>query len=388
MKKKKQYYFKLKEVIILIVITSIVMVLGTGIVLENKYKNSSSDEVVITDENVKNFLAAYQTLTEKYYEEVDNEDLMSNVITAMFNYFDDPYTTYLNKNETTSLIESLSGEYEGIGAKITKDDRGIVILEVLENSSAMEEGLKKDDVILEVNDENVESKTAYLVSEMIINGSSDKVKLTILRDNEELDFYLTVKTVEIPSIETELISDDTAYLYIDSFSLNTSKQVREKVNNYENAGIKNLIIDVRNDTGGYLSIAEDIAKIFLEKNAIIYSIENKDGLETIRDNTLEASNLNVVVLINGESASASEVLAAALKESYGAILVGETSYGKGKVQRTEMLDDGSMIKYTTAKWLTPTGDCIDGVGLIPDYEVTNGTNTDNQLAKAIELLKE
>jgi len=386
MKKHKKYYFSLKEVIILIVFTSIVMAFGTAVIVEKRYSNSNKD-IVVTDENVSNFLEAYQTLTENYYEKVDKAALMDSAISSMLNYLGDPYTTYLNEAETEALINSLKGEYEGIGVQITKADSTISVTEVLPDSPAAEKGIEVGDIIIKVNDEDITTEDIPTIVSKIVNSIDKKVKVTVLRDQKELDFNLTVEIVEIPSITSEIINDTIGYIYIDSFSQNTSKQVREVINSYKNTTVKSLIIDVRNDTGGYLNIAEDMAKVFLEKNDIIYSIQNKNGTTVVKDNTKGSTDYKIVVLINGESASASEVLAAALKDSYGATIVGETSYGKGKIQQTATFDNGSMLKYTTAKWLRPNGECVDGVGIVPDYEVQNTATDDNQLKKAIEIAK-
>lgn len=386
MKKHKKYYFSLKEVIILIVFTSIVIAFGTAVIVEKRYTNSSKD-VVVTDENVSNFLEAYQTLTENYYEDVDSKTLMDAAISSMLSYLKDPYTTYLTEEETLALINSLKGEYEGIGVQITKTDNEILVTEVLPNSPAFKKGIKVGDIITKVNDEDVTKELIPNIVNKITSSTDHKVKITVLRDEKSLDFNLTVETVEIPSITSEVIDKTIGYIYIDSFSQNTSKQVREVINSYENTAVKSLIIDVRNNTGGYLNIAEDMAKIFLEKNEVIYSIQNKKGTTVVKDNTKGGTDYKIVILINGESASASEVLAAALKDSYGATLVGETSYGKGKIQQTETFDNGSMLKYTTAKWLRPNGKCVDGVGITPDYEVENSGDEDLQLQKAIEIAK-
>ena len=153
--------------------------------------------------------------------------------------------------------------------------------------------------------------------------------------------------------------------------------------------MQSLIIDLRDNSGGYLSAAKDVASIFLKKDDIIYSLEEKEETTIVKDETNEAKNYKIVVLFNGASASSSEVLIAALKDSYGATTVGVTSYGKGKVQQTHSLEDGSMVKYTSAKWLTPKGECIDEIGITPEYYVTFNpdTNIDEQLEKALELAK-
>lgn len=387
MKSPRKYYFRLKEVIILILITSFIVSLGTGIIVSKRYETNYKD-LVITDKNITKFLNAYQTLTENYYQDIDKGALIDNAISSMFSYLNDPYTTYLNETDTSALIDSLKGKYEGIGVGITKNDSGIVVTEVLPGSSAFLKGIKAGDVLIKVNDEDITYLPIPTVSERIVSSKDNKVTVTVLRDGKSLTFNLTVGIVEIPAIETEVLEDNIGYVDIQTFSLTASKQVREQFNNLKNSGITSLILDVRDNTGGYLSIAEDMAKIFLDKGKVIYSIEDKKGITVIKDNNIESSDLKIIVLINGGSASASEVLAGALKDSYGATLVGNTSYGKGKIQKAETFTDGSMGKLTIAKWLRPNGECVEGIGITPDYVVNNSALEDTQLVKAIELLKE
>ena len=183
---------------------------------------------------------------------------------------------------------------------------------------------------------------------------------------------------------------------METFSNTLATQVEKALNDLESNGMTSLIIDLRENTGGYLTAATDVASIFLEKGKRIYGLEYQNEVTNYNDETREHKEYNIVVLINENTASASEILASALKESYGATIVGETSFGKGKVQQTMQLDDGSMVKYTSAYWLTPNGTCIDGVGISPDYYVTNEQTTDEngnitgitdlQLNKAVEIL--
>ena len=187
------------------------------------------------------------------------------------------------------------------------------------------------------------------------------------------------------------------YLSLQTFSNTLATQVKDALNELEKSGMKSLIIDLRNNTGGYLTAATDVANMFLEKGKRIYGLNYQNNITNFNDETSEHKEYEIVVLINENTASASEILAAALKESYGATLVGETSFGKGKVQQTMKLDDGSMVKYTSAYWLTPNGTCIDGTGINPDYYIVNEEVTDEagnitipdaQLNKAIEVLQE
>ena len=180
-----------------------------------------------------------------------------------------------------------------------------------------------------------------------------------------------------------------SYLKISKFNETAYEQFYEKLNKIEVDGINSLIIDLRDNTGGYLSVATKISEMFLQKGKVIYSLNEQSSTKTTYDETDDERNYKVYILVNGNSASASEILAAALKDSYGAKLVGTTTYGKGKVQKTSKLSDGTMYKYTSAKWLTPSGECIDGVGLKPDIEISNGDELlkDLVLEKAIEEIQ-
>ena len=195
--------------------------------------------------------------------------------------------------------------------------------------------------------------------------------------------------MEFPITKYEVLSDTSiGYIYIKNFSKNLSSQVDKALSYLEFNNINSLIIDVRDNAGGYLSSAEEVASFFIENGKVIYSLESNNKKYTYKDTTKESRKYKIAVLINGGSASASEILAAALKDSYGAILVGTKSYGKGKVQQVVPLESGGSVKYTSAKWLTPSGKCIDGTGLNPDYHVVYSEEIpyDSQINKAIELL--
>ena len=225
-------------------------------------------------------------------------------------------------------------------------------------------------------------------------AESDENSLELTRNGESYTVKVKSEIIEKNIIVGELMEENNkkiGYINISSFTKNVDKQFEKVLNNLEEQEMESLIIDLRYNSGGYLDKTQNIASLFLEKNKLIYSLESKDGLEKVYDKTGEHRSYPIVVIINGASASASEVLAGALKDSYGAILVGQKSYGKGKVQQTMDLEDGGLIKYTTAKWLRPNGICIDEIGLEPDYEVILDGNpleweSDTQLEKAVELL--
>lgn len=386
--------FKLYEVIIITIITGILCSIATGFIFYKKYETSAiaSYENLSNNKNVNEFLQVYASIIKEYYQDVNEEELVDSAINAMFSYLGDNYSEHLSKDETSSLLEQLAGEYQGIGVEIYQDK---IIYNVLDDSPAKEAGLQKGDKIIKVNNEDVSEKDNSYVATKIKN-ENDKVEITVLRNNEEKKVTVKKDKLYIPSVTSKVIEEENkkiGYIDITTFSNTTSKQVKKALLSLENDNIDSLVIDVRNNAGGYLISAKEIASMFLEKGKIIYSLQEKDKTQTYKDTTSEKRDYPVVVLINEYSASASEILTSALKESYNATLVGKKSYGKGKVQQTLNLEDGSMAKYTTAKWLTPNGKYIDGVGITPDYEIdldvdeNNQTIVDTQLNKAIEILK-
>lgn len=386
--------FKLYEVIIITIITGILCSIATGFIFYKKYETSAiaSYENLSNNKNVNEFLQVYASIIKEYYQDVNEEELVDSAINAMFSYLGDNYSEHLSKDETSSLLEQLAGEYQGIGVEIYQDK---IIYNVFDDSPAKEAGLQKGDKIIKVNNEDVSEKDNSYVATKIKN-ENDKVEITILRNNEEKKVTVKKDKLYIPSVTSKVIEEENkkiGYIDITTFSNTTSKQVKKALLSLENDNIDSLVIDVRNNAGGYLISAKEIASMFLEKEKIIYSLQEKDKTQTYKDTTSEKRDYPVVVLINEYSASASEILTSALKESYNATLVGKKSYGKGKVQQTLNLEDGSMAKYTTAKWLTPNGKCIDRVGITPDYEIdldvdeNNQTIVDTQLNKAIEILK-
>ena len=386
--------FKLYEVIIITIITGILCSIATGFIFYKKYETSAiaSYENLSNNKNVNEFLQVYASIIKEYYQDVNEEELVDSAINAMFSYLGDNYSEHLSKDETSSLLEQLAGEYQGIGVEIYQDK---IIYNVFDDSPAKEAGLQKGDKIIKVNNEDVSEKDNSYVATKIKN-ENDKVEINIIRNNEEKKDTVKNDKLYIPSVTSKVIEEENkkiGYIDITTFSNTTSKQVKKALLSLEKDNIDSLVIDVRNNAGGYLISAKEIASMFLEKEKIIYSLQEKDKTQTYKDTTSEKRDYPVVVLINEYSASASEILTSALKESYNATLVGKKSYGKGKVQQTLNLEDGSMAKYTTAKWLTPNGKCIDGVGITPDYEIdldvdeNNQTIVDTQLNKAIEILK-
>lgn len=380
-KKDKTATFNLIEVIVIIIMTSLVVSVSTGIIVyKNYYK---IDKTSSNKDYLKELEYAYNNILNSYVEKVDEKELTNAAIKGMYNYLGDPYTSYLDKDSTDNLMDRLKGEYKGIGVEITTNESGTVVMTVFENSPAEEAGIMVGDIITKVKGIDVNGKTTSEVSNMI-KSTNGNVEIEVNRGGITKTLTLKVSTVSIKSVIKNKY-DKTGYLRIETFSNTTYKQFKENLETLEKDGIENLIVDVRNNGGGFLNSAVEIAELFVEKGKPIYGLQTKDKKEMYKDTTKEKRDYKVMVLINGGSASASEVLAAALKESYGATLLGTKSYGKGTVQDTSELESGGMIKYTTAYWLTPKGVTINEKGLTPDIEVTGSFKDGMTLENDVEL---
>ena len=385
----KKYELDILDIMIVIVITAIASCVLTGFILNVQFRkmNPTYNLNLSKDENIKELLDVYSEVITNYYQEVDKKGMVEAGINGMLKFLGDNYSIYMNSSAAEDLNETLENTYEGIGIVTTNN----VVYHVYDNTPASKAGIKEDDVIIngvDISEENFEQ-----ISVLVQNNDGTN-EIVVKRDDKELTFNVEKATVTVPVVSSRIIDMDKkkiGYISLSSFSSHATEEFTTDLAKLEEDDIDSLIIDLRGNTGGYLNQAKSIASIFLEKGKIIYSLENKDKTELVKDETSEKRKYKVVILVNGSTASASEVLTAALKDSYGATIVGKKTFGKGKVQNTNNYGDGSMLKYTTAKWLRPNGDCIDEEGIKPDYEVDleykGNLIYDKQLDKAIELLK-
>lgn len=375
--------FNFIEVLLIVVITAIVFSCCTGVILYNKISN---EKKIVESKEMNEFISAYSSIIDNYYKEVDKDKLITTAIEAMYTYLDDPYTTYLSKNSASNLMDSLNGEYTGIGVQIKEQDDNVLISKVLDNSPAKKVGVEENDILLRINDKDITTYELTGITDLI-KKTEGIIKITILRNNKEIIFNVEKEDIELQVVSSDIFNN-IGYIKIEIFGENASSQVKEALKKLESYNIQSLIIDLRDNSGGYLSSATSIAEQFLEKGKIIYKLENKSSNTTYKDKTKSSFDKKIIVLINERTASASEVLAGALKDSYNATLLGTNSYGKGKVQQTKEFNNGSMVKYTSSKWYTPNGICIDGKGLTPDIvvELDSNSTLDNQLEKAKETL--
>lgn len=386
---------RLHHIVILIIVTAIISGLASGVIVYSSFNKNAgiSYKTINSDDALKQFLEVYSTISDEYYEDIDKNKMIEAAIDGMLKYLDENYTTYLNTEESSNLHEMLAGEYKGIGVLI--ENR--TIKGVFDKSPAQRAGILIGDEIIKVNDEDVTNLDSSSIANKIKKSSKKDITVTIKRGEEEKRLELEISKLYIPAISKSVIEGtNIGYLEMGTFSSSIVNQVEDALEYFEDQKVNSLIIDLRSNTGGFLYSAEGVANLFLKKGKVIYSLENKKSKKEIKDDTKASTSYPIIVLINGTTASAAEILASALKDSYGAKIVGTKSYGKGKVQQTITLRDGSMAKFTSAKWLRPNGACIDGKGIEPDYKVElelekdkdgNITNIiDSQLNKAVELL--
>ena len=388
--------FNYVEVIVIMIITLILgAVIGSFVTyIADSDKNSQISSEIPSE--LEEFVQTYHNIITDYYEEVDHDQLLEAGINGMLEYLDDDYSVYMNEEISEEFNEQVEGKYTGIGVEIIQQEDGKVsISKVFTNSPASKAGLEEGDIFIKIGDTDVAGKTSSEISELIKGSDVKEVSIVIDRNGEEKTFELTLEEVEIDSVNSKIFEKNgqkIGYLEITIFASNTSTQFERKLLELEGENIDSLIIDVRDNSGGYLSSVTDIASLFMDKSKIIYQLDTKGVIEKVYANSNTSRDYDISVLINQNSASASEILAAALQESYGATVVGVNSFGKGTVQKAYQLESGATVKYTIQKWLTPNGNWINEVGVTPDIEVTMDGDyyqnpcdeTDTQLQKALE----
>lgn len=391
-KEKESYSFD--EVFSITIFSLLLGVLACFSVLTilNKGKN-----YFVLSKELAKFVDAYDAIVNNYYKEVDKDKLVESAINGMVSSVGDEYTSYSDKDVTDNFNEAVNGKYMGIGALIMKSENDLVIYKVFEDSPSYKAGLKDGDIILKLDDKDTKDMSVNDIARIVKNDRNKEVKLLVKRGEENLDITIVKDMVELPVVSGKVINHNDkkiGYISLSIFSSVASEQFNKELVKLEKEGISGLVIDVRGNSGGYLTTVTDIVSYFLKKGDIIYKLEVNDKVTVRKDKTKESRDYPVAVLIDKNSASASEILASSIKESYNGYVVGTNSYGKGTVQQTLVLSDGSMIKYTIEKWLTPLGNWINEEGVIPTNYVELSSEylnnpvfeNDNQLNKALELV--
>lgn len=344
------------------------------------------------------FYDSYDILVENYNGNVDKKELVDAAINGMVSSVGDQYTSYVDTEGTNSFNQLVDGKYNGIGCLIQEtEDKKIKVMQVYENTSAYKAGIKVGDIIKKVDDKDSSIGSTELAN-YIKSSKNKSYSVTVLRDDKEIKFTLYKNEVEIPVVTSKIFDKGDkkiGYISISIFSSVSAKQFKSNLEKIEKEGIDSLIIDVRDNNGGYLSSVTDITSYLLPRGKIIYQVQKSNSkIKTTKDKTIAKREYPIAVLVNENSASASEILAGAIKESYNGYVVGMKTYGKGTVQQVSELSDGSMIKYTIENWLTPNGNWINEKGIDPtdevelsdDYYKNPNEENDNQLQKALSLL--
>jgi len=385
--KRNKNKFTIKETLIFMVITFTFGMLIGGIIMYGKGGFSGHYSTALNE-----FVDTYNDILNNYYKEVDADELLESGLSGMINYLGDPYAAYMDQSTSESFSETIEGEYCGIGAEIvyTVSDGITKVGTIFEGSPASKAGLKVGDILKEVDGKSTEGMDSSAIAEIVKGKKGTKVTIKVVRNDKEINFTIKRDNVDIQSVESKIFEENSkkiGYLAISVFADNTDEQFEKALEKLEEDNIDSLIIDVRNNTGGYLTSVTNIISLFTEKGTNIYQLKTKDETEIIKDKTKAYREYPINVLVNGSSASASEVLAAALKENYGATVMGTKTFGKGKVQKSYTLSNGSLVKYTYQEWLTPEGNSIDGKGVEPniiiEYQYEENAEIDNQLKETI-----
>lgn len=391
----------IKENIRLAIIIVISMIIGSVFTMFIK-ENNNSVNYSYSSKDRKEFNSLYETydtIMKDYYKSVDSNTLIEGAINGMLGSLNDEHTMYFDKKSKEAFDLELSGNYYGIGAQIQLTGEGTIkITKVFNDSPAEKAGLKAEDVFVSVDGVSVKGKNATEVANMLKSNTVKTSKIVIKREGNEINFDVTKENITLFSVSSEMLKNNNkniGYLSVSIFGQKTYSQFKDALLKLESQNMDSLIIDLRGNTGGYLYTVTNMLEEFVGKDNIMYQIQSSNGVKKYKSSKETSRKYKIVILVDENSASASEIMAASMKENYGAILVGKTTYGKGTVQTTKNLSNGSMIKYTIEKWLTPNGKNIDKEGITPDYDVNIGDSylnsptkeNDMQLKKALDLLK-
>jgi len=390
------------RIVMLMIITILVTILLTTVVIYNVgFKSVTTKNIYSTDSEISVTLANFKTIIDKYYlGEVDDEKLLESAIKGYINGLEDPYSEYFNKEEMQDFKEETFGKYTGIGIYMVKDieRNAIRILTPIKDTPAYEANILPGDIITKVDGESYTADTMNEASNKIKGEAGTKVVLEILREEEILTIEVERKDIKLNHVESKKLSNNIGYLKVSTFDSGCSEEFEEKFEELKKSNIQSLIIDIRNNGGGIVDEALNIAELITNKDETLLITVDKNNKEEITKSKKDRKiDMEIVLLINENSASASEILAGILKDHNKAKLVGVKSYGKGVIQELLNLSDGSGLKITTNEYYTPNRNKINEIGIEPDeiiklpeeleklLEIEE--SKDNQLQKAIEILK-
>lgn len=395
LKKEKLPTFKTIDMLGLLVLTCCIS-LFSGYFFGNRMAMKTTTASMPT--GMDKVINTFNDIKENYYKDVKDETLINGAISGMLNALGDPYAAFIDTSSNNFDV-MLEGNYEGIGIEVFNNDKEeIEILTVFDNSPASRAGLKPKDIITKLNNESVKGKSTTELVNKIKKLKNAEFTLMVMRGEDEIKVTVKREQIELSSVRSKTFKEQDktiGYMRIDIFSLSTYSQFKAQLEKLEKDKMDSLIIDVRGNSGGHLVTVSNILSLFLDKSHVIYQTQKKENIEKFYSTGKTTKTYPIVVLTDGSSASASELLAATLKEEYGATTIGKTTYGKGTVQELKDVDHNE-YKFTTKKWLTPKGNWINEKGVTPDIEVdldqaylnNPSDETDKQLQKALEYLRE
>lgn len=362
----------------------------------------SFDANTVSYDNVSKFNQVRKILKEEFYEDVDENKLIEGAVSGLADSLKDPYTVYFNRDQMKTFMEKSEGSYVGIGVTVNLDEKGLLtVIEPSENSPAMLAGIRQGDKIVKVNDTDVTTiSDENMIISMIKGKENTSVKITVYRSLEDryLQFEITRKRIKASNIKSDILEGNIGYIKLIMFDTEMSAYFKNDLNRLIKSGIKGLIIDLRDNPGGSYEQVVAIADSLLPEGVIVYT-EDRKGKKEYKNSDKAYIDLPLAILTNGNSASASEILAGAVKDYARGTLVGTRTFGKGLVQALRVLDDGSGLKVTISRYFTPSGVCIHGSGIEPDMEIDVMNdyrnipvsqiprNRDIQLKSAIEVVK-
>ena len=332
----------------------------------------------VTDSDTARIKDAMDLILQKYKDEVPNNQLVESSIKGMLQTLD-PHSVYMNKEQYEQMIDSLSGQYSGVGMYVQKSDKYIEVTGVIRNSPASKVGIIVGDKIISVDGQSTIGVEPDVFVSKVRGKIGTVVKIEIMRqnNNEPLIFEILRENIVVGAVEYKELENNIGYIKIDQFDENISKDVDKALEEFDGKGINRIIIDLRGNPGGYLGEAVSLGQKFIPQGPIVHVQEKGQPLETFSSD-LKKLKYKLAILINGGSASASEVFAGAVQDTKVGTLIGTKSYGKGTVQTFFQMDDGNYIKLTIARYLTPLKRSVDGSGLIPDIEVKDKRNSINE----------
>lgn len=385
--------------VVLIAILALAFGGVVGVVLAYTAKPLSIITNTDSPSDIQEVEKIYDNLLSKYYGEIDKQTLSDAAIKGMIEALNDPYSTYIDAENTDDFDEQIYGYYVGVGTEITlNDENQFEVTNIFENTPATDANIELHDIVVKVNNEDVSGKTVSDIGKLIQGEIGADVTLTLRRGEEEFDVTITRDRIDLISVTSQIFEKDDkriGYIKVTNFASNTFNQFQTALNELEENDIESLIIDVRDNLGGQLEVATQIASLFLTKDKVVYQLNTNGIIQPVYSTGPGSFQKPITVLINGATASASEVLAIALQESADATVIGTTSYGKGTIQESYKLSTGATIKFTVQEWLSPNGNTVNEVGVKPDIEVSETENpggtdtleTDTLLQTAITIMQ-